>query len=89
MTTDIETQIRKAYRKLTKGQPTYVPVKLADLRNSVAATTRQMDKALTEMAGKPGIHLRSEADQKTLTGWDHFHSLTLGGVPRHTLLIEG
>jgi hypothetical protein len=49
---------------------------------------RAVDRALTVLADRADVHLRAEADQKTLTDEDRAAALVLGGTPRHTLMIE-
>lgn len=80
---DTETRIRTAYA--AQGART---VKLADLRALVDAPRAEFDAALARMATMPGVHVRSEADQKTLTDQDRAAALMLAGTDRHTLLIE-
>lgn len=83
-TTITENYIREAYTTLGGGT-----VRLAALTLKVPASPRLIARVLTKMALEPGVHLRSEADQKTLTAADHQAAITLGGTARHTLLIEG
>lgn len=79
----VATYIRDTYAAL--GART---VRLADLRLQVPASAAAVDRVLTAMARRPGVHLRAEADQKTLTEADQAAAIILGGVARHTLLIE-
>ncbi|RBO87048.1 hypothetical protein [Nocardia puris] len=78
-----EAAIRAAYAALGGGA-----VALADLRDRVAAPRAEVDAALARLA-RAGAHVRSEADQKTLTDRDHAAAVVLGGTARHTLLIAG
>lgn len=80
-----EAQVRAAYAELTTG----FAVRLADLRDRVAAGRAEMDETLTRMSRTAGVHVRAEADQKTLTERDRAAALILGGTARHTILIEG
>ncbi len=85
-------EIETAYAKLTKvAKLTGFAVRLSDLRDLAqgAETNRwAFDKALIRMAERPGVHIRAEADQKTLTERDRAAAIILGGTERHTLLIE-
>ncbi|WP_069164556.1 hypothetical protein [Nocardia altamirensis] len=83
MSAIIETCIREAYAAI--GTRT---VRLAELRLRVPASPAAVDTALRAMARQPGVHLRAEADQKTLTYSDQIAAIVLGGTARHTLLIE-
>lgn len=80
-------QIVKAYRRIApKG--TVTGVKMATMRESVKLTARQFNEAIIELAGRQGVHLREQADQKTITPLDTIHAVTLAGRARHLLLIE-
>lgn len=86
---EAETEIRKAYRKLTKEYNS--AVRIRTLRDMVAVDPRLMDKALAAMASQDGVHLRAEADQKTLhlLDWQpRMGGIILGGTMRHNLYIE-
>jgi hypothetical protein len=50
--------------------------------------TDRLDRALTALADRSDVHLRAEADQKSLSEQDRLAALVLGGSPRHTLMIE-
>lgn len=80
--------IERAYRDLHADLPRYAPVRLADLRAHVAADRALFDQAIATLSRRDGVHLRSQADQKTLTGADHLAAVTVAGTERHTLYIE-
>lgn len=82
---DVQDQVRAAFAALTRDG---FAVALADVRERVDGSRVLVDLALERMAGQPGVHIRAEADQKTLTDRDHAAALQLGGVARHTLLIR-
>lgn len=65
------------------------PVPLLALRDELDdVPSKRLDQTLRTMADRPGVHLWAEADQRSLTDQDRKAALTLGGSPRHTLVIE-
>ncbi|MFF2083490.1 hypothetical protein ACFVVM_06920 [Nocardia sp. NPDC058176] len=84
---DIAGQVEAAYAHVTKG--TGAPVRLAVLRERLDGLPRgEFDRALGLLSRREGVHVRSEADQKTLTEADLDAAIVLGGTPRHLLTIE-
>jgi hypothetical protein len=84
---DVESQVKAAYADLARGKVT--SIKLADLRERLDGVPREeVDHALDTLARRPGVHIRAEADQKTLTDRDHEAAVVLGDTPRHLVLIE-
>jgi hypothetical protein len=84
---DVENQVKTAYADLTRGKAT--EIRLADLRERLNGVPREdVDRALDALARRPGVHVRAEADQKTLTDRDHDAAVVLGDTPRHLVLIE-
>ncbi|MRH90921.1 hypothetical protein GFY24_26360 [Nocardia sp. SYP-A9097] len=84
---DVASQVEAAYAELTRGRGT--PLRLADLRDRLGGVPRdQVDRALEALARRNHIHVRAEADQKTLTPQDQEAAVVLGGTPRHLLTIE-
>lgn len=79
----VEAYIREAYAALGGGN-----VRVAALRPRVPASDAIFRRVLIDMSRREGIHLRGEADQKTLTGEDRDQAIFLGETARHTLLIE-
>lgn len=82
----IEHDIRIAYAEITQGRRH--AIQLAAIRAQVSADRADVDRVLSEMGRADGVHLRGEADQKTLTAEDRAAAIVLGGTARHTLLIE-
>ncbi|WP_067567935.1 hypothetical protein [Nocardia acidivorans] len=84
---DVASQVEAAYAELTRGRGT--PLRLAELRDRLGSVPRaQVDQALEALARRSHIHVRAEADQKTLTAQDLEAAVVLGGTPRHLLTIE-
>jgi hypothetical protein len=84
---DVARQVETAYAELTRGSGT--PVRLAVLRTTLSGLPRDdVDRALEQLARRPDVHVRAEADQKILTEEDRAAAVRLGGTPRHLLTIE-
>ncbi|MFC4373413.1 hypothetical protein ACFO5K_04815 [Nocardia halotolerans] len=84
---DIAAQVETAYAELTRGSG--APVRLAVLRAHLDGVPHgAFDRALGLLARRDGVHVRSEADQKTLTDTDLAAAVVLGGTARHLLTIE-
>jgi hypothetical protein len=84
---DVESQVKAAYADLARGKA--ISIKLADLREQLDGVPREeVDRALDALARRPGVHVRAEADQKTLTDRDREAAVVLGDTPRHLVLIE-
>ncbi|WP_278262381.1 hypothetical protein [Nocardia sp. AG03] len=84
---DVAGQVEAAYAHVTQGSG--APVRLAVLRARLDGLPRgEFDRALGLLARRDGVHVRSEADQKTLTEDDLAAAVVLGGTPRHLLTIE-
>lgn len=84
---DVPSRITATYRAATGGNGT--PMRLAELRERLPDVSQaEFDRAIGLLARRSGVHVRSEADQKTLTDRDHQAAVTLGGTPRHLLTIE-
>jgi hypothetical protein len=84
---DVESQVKEAYADLAQGKAT--ENRLADLRERLDGVPRdEVDRALDALARRPGVHVRAEADQKTLTERDREAAVVLGDTPRHLVLIE-
>ncbi|MFE6923450.1 hypothetical protein ACFVAV_20670 [Nocardia sp. NPDC057663] len=80
-------QVEAAYTELSRGKGT--PVRLAILRDRLdGVPTDEFDRALGLLARREGVHVRSEADQKTLTAEDADAAVVLAGTARHLLTIE-
>lgn len=80
-------RIRDAYAKSNPSK--YLGTRLATLRGMVVLSPAQFDMGIRELAGQAGVHVRSEADQKTLTDACRAGGVVLGGTVRHDLYIEG
>lgn len=86
-TPDLRHRVETAYRVLAARPGDSVPLRV--LREHLDdVPTERLDRALTALAERPDVHLRAEADQKSLTESDRRAALVLGGSPRHTLVIE-
>ncbi|WP_433656854.1 hypothetical protein ACQPW1_36220 [Nocardia sp. CA-128927] len=84
---DVASQVEAAYAELTRK--TGSPLRLAVLRERLDAVPRKdVDRALALLARREDVHVRAEADQKTLTDVDRDAAVVLGGTPRHVLTIE-
>ncbi len=84
---DVAAQVEAAYAELTRGSG--APVGLATLRDRLDGVPKgEVDRALEMLASRPGVHVRAEADQKTLTDEDREAAVVLGGTSRHLLMIE-
>lgn len=86
-TPDVRHRVETAYRVLAPRPGDAVALRA--LREHLDdVPTDRLDRALTALADRPDVHLRAEADQKSLTEPDRQAALVLGGSPRHTLAIE-
>ncbi|MBB5800962.1 hypothetical protein F4560_000730 [Saccharothrix ecbatanensis] len=86
-TADLGHRVENAYLVLASRPGDAVP--LLALREHLGdVPTDRLDRALTALADRSDVHLRAEADQKSLTEQDRLAALVLGGSPRHTLMIE-
>jgi len=86
-TPDVEAMVRGAYRDLADGDA--APVRLSALRERLdEVEDKALDAELTRMAGLPGVYLREEVDQQSLTDADRRAAIRLGGEDRHNLQIE-
>lgn len=84
---NVAAQVEAVYTRLTRGRGG--TVRLAEVRERLDGVPRQdVDRALHGMARREDVHIRAEADQKTLTEQDRDAAVVLGGVPRHLLMIE-
>ncbi|WP_342801448.1 hypothetical protein [Nocardia sp. No.11] len=80
-------QVESAYTELSRGKGT--PVRLASLRDRLdGMPADEFDRALALLSRREGVHVRSEADQKTLTAEDADAAVVLAGTARHLLTIE-
>jgi hypothetical protein len=85
---DVESLIRMTYRRLATEPGGWVG--LAELRPALKQLSRQeIDDALRNMIGSPGVHLIPVANLKSLTPADRDAALSLGGEDNHALSIEG
>lgn len=84
---DVAGQVEAAYAELSRGSG--APVGLVALRDRLVGVPKgEVDRALEMLARRADVHVRSEADQKTLTDEDRAAAVVLGGTPRHLLMIE-
>ncbi|PKV79167.1 hypothetical protein [Nocardia fluminea] len=84
---DVADQILRKYTELTKGKPDQV--RLAELRNRLPhIPPADFADAMVLLADRDGVHVRAEADRKTLTDDDHAAAVVLGGTARHLLTVE-
>ncbi|MEU4648983.1 hypothetical protein [Nocardia fluminea] len=84
---DVAGQILRKYTELTKGKPDQV--RLAELRNRLPHIPPvDFSDAMVLLADRDGVHVRAEADRKTLTDDDHAAAVVLGGTARHLLTVE-
>ncbi len=84
---DVKSQVEAAYAEITGGSGE--SVRLTDLRGRLNGVPKdEVDRALELLARRPDVHVRSEADQKTLTELDREAAVVLGGTARHLLMIE-
>lgn len=84
---DIETQIRRAYRKLAK--PGF-SVRLARVRQELPTVSRdELDRTLRRMAKLDGVQIEPEANQTVLTQADRDAAIKIGGEDSHVIVIEG
>lgn len=84
---DVASQVEAAYAELTRGSG--APVGLAALRDRLDGVPKsEVDRALEKLARRADVHVRAEADQKTLTDEDREAAVVLGGTSRHLLMIE-
>lgn len=83
---DVAGQITRKYAELTKGKPDQV--RLAELRTRLPhIPPDDFTAAVTRLAEEDGVHVRAEADRKTLTEDDHAAAVILGGTARHLLTV--
>ncbi|HLS75650.1 MAG TPA: hypothetical protein VK083_02520 [Nocardia sp.] len=84
---DVAGRVRAAYTAETRGSGR--PVPLAVLRERLAEVPRaEFDRGVAVLSRDEGVHVRAEADQKTLTDRDRAAAVVLGGTARHLLTIE-
>ncbi|MFD4457224.1 hypothetical protein [Nocardia sp. NPDC058480] len=84
---DVAGQIIRKYTELTKGKPDQV--RLSELRNRLPhIPPADFSDAMVRLADRDGVHVRAEADRKTLTDDDHAAAIVLGGTARHLLTVE-
>ncbi|KAA2261839.1 hypothetical protein F0L68_15060 [Solihabitans fulvus] len=84
---NVESQVESAYAELTDGRGG--TVRLAVLRDRLAGVPRNdVDRALRALSRREGVHMRAEADQKTLTERDREAAVVWGGTARHLLVME-
>ncbi len=84
---DVPGQILRKYAEITKGKPDQV--RLAELRGRLPhIPPSDFAVAVITLADHDGVHVRAEADRKTLTDDDHAAAVTLGGTARHLLTVE-
>ncbi|QIS21677.1 hypothetical protein [Nocardia terpenica] len=84
---DVASLVEAAYMELTHGHGT--ALRLSALRERLDGVPRaEIDRGLELLAHRDSVHIRAESDQKTLTDQDREAALTLGGTPRHVLMIE-
>ncbi|MFC8042881.1 hypothetical protein [Nocardia sp. NPDC057353] len=84
---DVPSRVVAAYEAVANGGGQ--PIRLAVLRERLTDVSRnEFDIAIEQLARREGMHVRSEADQKTLTQQDHDAAVVLGGTARHLLTIE-
>ncbi|MGM1062760.1 hypothetical protein [Saccharothrix sp. Mg75] len=84
---DLGHRVEAAYRVLAPRPGDAVSLRsLREHLDDVPAD--RLDRALTALADRDDVHLRGEADQRSLTEADRRAALVLGGSPRHTLAIE-
>lgn len=63
-------------------------LRLTEVYAAVGGSLADFHAALARVGLMEGMHLRTEADQKSLTDEDYRVQVVLGGSPRHTLLME-
>jgi hypothetical protein len=86
-TTEIETRIRTAYRKLAHSPRDWVG--LVDLRPLLGdAPTEDVDTVLKDLSRAGRVHLVPESNRKALTAADHDAAIRIGGEDNHLLSIE-
>ena len=86
-TPDITGQVESAYTAVAGRHGVAVP--LAALRERLHGVSKtEFDRALDSLARRENVHVRAEADQKTLTDRDRAAAVVLGGTTRHLLTIE-
>lgn len=78
--------IERAYSKLHTGHAVRISAVRAEVETELW-NRDYFDTALAEMAGREGVHVRSESAPWTLTDTDRRDGITLGGTERHDLLI--
>lgn len=84
---DVADQITRTYTELTGGKPDQV--RLLALRERLSHIPPDVfTLAITRLAEHDGVHVRAEADRKTLTEHDHAAAVMLGGTARHLLTVE-
>ena len=86
-TPDLPGRVEAAYAAESRGSGG--PVSLAVLRERLDGVPRpEFDRAVAQLSRRDGVHLRAEADQKTLTERDRAAAVVLGGTARHLLTVE-
>lgn len=85
---DLASRITAAYEDLARrpGDPVF----LRRLRDKLPDVARSdFDAALLELGRKPGVHLQPETKRRVLTDADRAAAISIGGDPKHLLVIEG
>lgn len=84
---DVAGQVLRKYAEITKGEPDQV--RLSELRIRLPhIPPADLSEAVMRLADRDGVHVRAEADRKTLTDDDHAAAVVLGGTARHLLTVE-
>lgn len=85
---DLGVRITAAYEALAKkpGDPVFLRRIRERLPDVLAA---DFDAALLELGRRPGVHLQPETKQRVLTDADRAAAISIGGDPKHLLVIEG
>ncbi|GAA5060868.1 hypothetical protein [Nocardia callitridis] len=84
---DVAREVENAYARLSRKKA--VPIRLAVLREHLDDLPKsEFDRGIELLARRTDVHVRAEADQKTLTEQDRDAAIVLGGTPRHLLTIE-
>ncbi len=87
--TRIDDHIRMAYSVIRARRGDRKWVSLADLREEMGEqySRGEVDKALKDLVGKPGVHLESEMNQSALTHRDRDAAVYVGGDFNHYISI--
>lgn len=84
---DVTGRVEAAYAAESRGSGG--PVSLAALRERLDGVPRpDFDRAVEQLSRRAGVHVRAEADQKTLTEREREAAVVLGGTARHLLTVE-